>query len=106
MLDSIAIPHRHGRVCLAGWLGGPDPVPDFNPLLQMASGIDFSLFGSFVFGTPQFPLADVPMQQIVNRVEDGTYQAKPAAVFQFDQIREAQELMESNRANGKIIVKL
>jgi NADPH:quinone reductase len=106
LLDSIAIPHRHGRVCLAGWLGGLDPVPDFNPLLQMASGIDFSLFGSFVFGTPQFPLTEVPMQQIVNRVEDGTYQAKPAAVFHFDQIREAQELMESNRANGKIIVKL
>jgi NADPH:quinone reductase len=27
-----------GRSCRAGWLGGLEPIPDFNPLLQMASG--------------------------------------------------------------------
>jgi NADPH:quinone reductase-like Zn-dependent oxidoreductase len=106
LLDSIAIPHRHGRICLAGWLGGLEPVKDFNPLLQMASGIHFSLFGSFVFGTPEFPVSEVPLQEIVDRVAKGVYKAKPAAVFSFDQIREAQGLMESNKVNGKIIVKL
>ena len=106
LLDSIAIPHRHGRVCMAGWLGGLEPVKDFNPLLQMASGIHFSLFGSFVFGTPEFPISEVPLQQIVDRVAKGIYKAKPAAVFSFDEIRKAQQLMESNQANGKIIVKL
>jgi NADPH:quinone reductase len=106
LLDSVAIPHRHGRVCLAGWLGGLEPVKDFNPLLQMASGIHFSLFGSFVFGTPEFPVSEVPLQQIVDRVAKGVYKTKPAAVFPFEEIREAQRLMESNQANGKIIVKL
>jgi NADPH:quinone reductase-like Zn-dependent oxidoreductase len=106
LLDSIAIPHRHGRVCLAGWLGGLEPVKDFNPLLQMSSGIHFSLFGSFVFGTPEFPVSEVPLQEIVDRVAKGIYKAKPAAVFSFNEIREAQRLMESNKANGKIIVKL
>ena len=105
LLDSIAIPHRHGRVCMAGWLGGLEPVSDFNPLLQMASGVHFSLFASFVFGTPEFPVSEVPIQEIVDRVAKGIYKAKPAAVFQFDQIREAQRLMESNNANGKIIIK-
>jgi NADPH2:quinone reductase len=106
LLDSIAIPHRHGSICLAGWLGGLEPVHDFNPLLQMASGIHFSLFGSFVFGTPEFPVSEVPLQAIVDRVAQGIYKAAPAAVFSFDQIREAQQLMESNKAGGKIIVKL
>jgi NADPH:quinone reductase len=106
LLDSIAIPHRHGRVCLAGWLGGLGPIPDFNPLLQMAIGVHFSLFGSFVFGTPEFPISEVPLQEIVDRVEKGQYKAKPAAVFSFDEIREAQRLMESNQATGKIVVKL
>ncbi len=105
LLDSIAIPHRRGRICLAGWLGGLEPIPDFNPLLQMASG-DFSLFGGVVFGTPEFPVSEVPLQEIVDRVEKGVYKAKPAAVFSFDQIREAQRLMESNQATGKIVVKL
>jgi NADPH:quinone reductase len=106
LLDSMAIPHRHGRLCMAGWLGGLEPVKDFNPLLQMAIGIHFSLFASFAFGTPEFPVSEVPLQQIVDRVAKGIYKAKPAAVFLFDEIREAQRLMESNQANGKIIVRL
>jgi NADPH:quinone reductase len=106
LLDSIAIPHRHGRVCLGGWLDGLEPIPDFNPLLQMASGVHFSLFGSFVFGTPEFPVSEVPLQEIVDRVEKGIYKAKPVAVFSFDEIREAQRLMESGQAFGKIVVKL
>jgi NADPH:quinone reductase-like Zn-dependent oxidoreductase len=53
-----------------------------------------------------FPVSEVPLQEIVDRVAKGIYKAKPAAVFSFDEIREAQELMESIKANGKIIVKL
>jgi NADPH:quinone reductase len=26
-------------MCLTGWLGGLDPVNNFNPLLQMPSGV-------------------------------------------------------------------
>src|SRR6201987_2564602 len=37
-LDSLAMLKRGGRSCLAGWLGGVDPVPDFHPLLPMAGG--------------------------------------------------------------------
>src|SRR5215510_3995244 len=106
LLDSIAIPHRHGRICLAGWLGGLEPIPDFNPLLQMASGVHFSLFGSFVFGTPEFPVSEIPLQEIVDRAAKGIYKAKPAVVFSFNDIREAQRLMESNQATGKIVVKV
>ena len=89
---------------MAGWLGGLAPVPDFNPLRQMPRGIHFSLFASFAFGTPEFPISEVPMQEIVNRVAKDSYKAKPAAVFSFDEIREAQRLMESGKVNGKITV--
>ena len=106
LLDSISIPHRHGRVCMAGWLGGLGPVPDFNPLLQMASGIHFSLFASFAIGTSEFPVSEIPLQEIVHQVEKGIYKAKPVAVFPFEKIRDAQELIESNTADGKITVKL
>src|SRR5580700_6593950 len=39
ILDSLAMLRRGGRACLAGWLGGLAPIKDFNPLLQMASGV-------------------------------------------------------------------
>ena len=39
MLDSLRMLRRGGRACLAGWLGGLAPIANFNPLLQMASGV-------------------------------------------------------------------
>src|SRR5439155_2162111 len=61
ILDSLAMLRRGGRACLAGWLGGLAPIKDFNPLLQMSSGVYLTFFGSFVFGAPGFPLSDVPL---------------------------------------------
>jgi len=104
ILDSLAMLRRGGRACLAGWLGGLAPIADFNPLLQMASGVYLTFFGSFVFGTPGFPLSDVPLQSIAHDVATGRYGAKPTRVFRFEDIREAHRVMESNQANGKMVV--
>jgi len=106
ILDSMAMVRRGGRVCLAGFLGGLAPVASFNPLLEMPSSVQFSFFGSFVFGALEFPVSDVPFQEIVDRVAAGRYQAKPARVFRFEEIQDAHRLMESNQANGKIVVSL
>jgi NADPH:quinone reductase-like Zn-dependent oxidoreductase len=106
ILDSLAMLRRGGRACLAGWLGGLAPIADFNPLLQMASGVHLTFFGSFVFGKPGFPLSDVPLQAIAADVEAGRYQAKPTRVFRFEDIREAHGVMESNQARGKMVVVL
>jgi NADPH:quinone reductase len=104
VLDSLAMVRRDGKVCLAGWLGGLAPIPDFNPLLQMPSGVDFTFFGSFVFGTPGFPLSDVPLQNIASDIAAGKYSATPSRIFRFDEIREAHRVMEANGANGKMVV--
>jgi NADPH2:quinone reductase len=65
-----------------------------------------SFFGSFVFGTPDFSVSDIPLQSIVDKVAKGVYKAKPARVFRFDDIREAHDAMESNQANGKMVVRI
>jgi len=104
ILDSLAMLRRGGRACLAGWLGGLAPIKDFNPLLQMASGVYLTFFGSFVFGTPGFPLSDVPLQEIAQQVASGRLKAKPSRVFRFEEIHEAHRVMESNEAGGKMVV--
>jgi NADPH:quinone reductase len=104
VLDSLTMLRRGGRSCLAGWLGGLDPIPDFNPLLQMASGVYLTFFGSFVFGTPGFPLSDVPLQQIAADFAVGRLDVKPVRVFRFEEIREAHRVMEANEAKGKMVV--
>jgi NADPH:quinone reductase len=104
VVGSLTMVRRRGHLCLAGFLGGLDPIPAFMPVMQLPSGVHFSFFGSFVFGAPAFPTSEIPIQTIVDRVEDGTYKAKPARVFRFEEIREAHRLMEAGAANGKIVV--
>src|SRR5262252_2842089 len=104
VLDSLAMLRRGGRSCLAGSLGGLDPIPDFNPLLQMASGVYLTFFGSFVFGTPGFPLSDVPLQQIAADAAAGRLDVKPTRTFRFEEIREAHRVVEANEAGGKMVV--
>lgn len=104
ILNSMCATRPGGRVCMAGFLGGLAPVGDFNPLSQMPSGVQLSFFGSFSFGTSDFPLSKVPMQQIVDFEARGVFRGRPAHVFDFSEIATAHELMEHNEAGGKCVV--
>jgi NADPH:quinone reductase-like Zn-dependent oxidoreductase len=103
LLDSLRMARKGGRVCVAGFLGSIEPVT-YNWLTDMPFGVDLNAFASLLFGTKDFPHSDVPMQRIVDRVADGTYKARPVKIFPFDHIPDAHRLMESNGANGKIVV--
>jgi len=70
----------------------------------MSSGVYLTFFRSFVFGTPGFPLSDVPLQEIAQQVAAGKLKAKPARVFRFDEIHEAHRVMEAGQAGGKMVV--
>jgi NADPH:quinone reductase-like Zn-dependent oxidoreductase len=104
ILDSLNMLRRDGTACLAGWLGGLEPLGDFNPLLRMPSGVNWSFFGSFNFGNPGFPLSDVPLQDIAAQVAAGQLEAAPSRVFSFDEIHEAHRTMEAGGARGKMVV--
>jgi NADPH:quinone reductase-like Zn-dependent oxidoreductase len=106
VLDSLAMLRRGGCVCLVGFLGGGGALT-MEPVFQMPSGTCLSVFASaLVTGTPDFPLSEIPFQAIVDRVADGTYNAKPARVVGFADIQAAHRLMESGEAGGKIVVRL
>lgn len=105
LLDSLRMVRKGGHMCIAGFLAGSEPVA-FNWLMDMPFGVDFNAFASLLFGTKDFPHSAIPMQQIVDRVSGGSYKTKPVKVFPFEQIPDAHRLMESNSANGKIVVVL
>ncbi len=103
--DSLRVVRPRGRVCQLGFLGGLEPVADFNPIADLPSGVQFSFYGSaFVLGTSAFPLTEIPLTQMIGNAENGIYQAKPARVFGFDDIVEAHRVMESGQAGGKMTV--
>jgi len=75
-------------------------------MVDMPPTVNLNFFASYVFGTPAFPLSKIPMQEIIHNAENGKYKIKPAEVFDFTDLPKAHELMESNKANGKIVVRL
>lgn len=103
--DSLQCVAPQGRVCQIGFLGGLDPVVDFNPLADLPSGVALSTFASaFVLGSDGFPLDEVPLQSIVDKAARGEFAARPARVFAFDQVVEAHRAMEAGEAGGKVVV--
>jgi NADPH:quinone reductase len=105
--DSLRCVRARGRVCQIGFLGGLDPVADFNPLADLPSGVQLSTFASaFVLGAAEFPLSEIPLQEIVAKAERGVLAAKPARVFAFEEIADAHRLMDAGRAGGKLVVEV
>jgi NADPH:quinone reductase-like Zn-dependent oxidoreductase len=102
--DSVQAVAARGRVCQAGFLGGLGPVADFLPAFDLPSGVQFSFFGSFEVGSPAYPISEIPFAEIVANVEAGSYQAKPARVFGFEEIAQAHRVMEAGQAGGKLVV--
>ncbi|HEY2618058.1 MAG TPA: zinc-binding dehydrogenase [Acetobacteraceae bacterium] len=106
ILDSLAMLRRGGRACLVGFLGGGGPLA-MEPVFAMPSGTHLSVLATaLATGTQEFPLSEIPFREILNRVAQGIYQAKPARVFRFEEIQDAHRLMESNQAGGKIVVRV
>ncbi|MCU7959346.1 MAG: zinc-binding dehydrogenase [gamma proteobacterium symbiont of Bathyaustriella thionipta] len=104
LLDSLKMVRKNGYVCNAGFLGGAEPF-SFNPLQDMPSSVHLNFFASFMLGTENFPLSQIPMQQFMENAENGIYKCNPVRVFDFTDIAAAHSLMESNQARGKIVIK-
>ncbi|KAK5053730.1 hypothetical protein LTR84_001691 [Exophiala bonariae] len=104
LLDSIRVTRAGGRMLQAGWLGGLAPLKDFNPMIEMDSGVHFSLFHSKNLGGGEFPMSGIPLQKIVEQIEEGAWNAKPTHVFDARDIVEAHTLLESHDAGGKIVI--
>ncbi len=103
--DSLRTVRARGRVCQIGFLGGFAPVPDFDPIADLPTGVQLSFFASaFVLGSPDYPLGDIPFADFIAKTERGELHARPARTFAFGEIVDAHRLMETGRAGGKMVV--
>jgi NADPH:quinone reductase-like Zn-dependent oxidoreductase len=104
--DSLKMLKKGGRAVMAGFLGGHHPAP-LDVISSLQTGVDLTFFGrAFVLGNKDYPFSSIPLQELVRNAEKGLYPTKPIKVFNFEQIPDAHRLMESNEANGKIVVQV
>ncbi|MEM9955205.1 MAG: zinc-binding alcohol dehydrogenase family protein [Chloroflexota bacterium] len=101
LLDSMEATAHKGIVCVTGILGGEWSMRDFEPIRQIPSNVRLTAYNS---GAIKVGAATDALQAFVVEVERGIYTLPIDKVFTFDQIVEAHHYMESNQANGKLVV--
>ncbi len=98
IMDSLAACGRRGNVGIVGFLGYEW---DYNWFPWMPSTVRLTMYNS---ETLTGAWATPVLQEIVRRVEQGRYGANIFRTFGFDALHDAHRLMESNKANGKLVV--
>ena len=99
LLDSLQATRRGGIVCMTGILGGQWTLSDFHPMGDVPTGVKLTSYSG-----EASDISAEQLQRYVSLVESGELTVKTGPRFNFDQLREAHELMDSNLANGKIVI--
>ncbi len=99
LLDSLLCARPGGVVCMTGILGGEWELGAFRPMEQIPTGVRLT---SYSGGASDITPSD--LQRYVSAVERGELTFRTGPVWSFDELPRAHEAMDSNRANGKMVV--
>ena len=97
-LKSIAL---KGMVCMTGILGNEWSMKSFTPMGDIPS-----LGRLTVYMGESKNLSKELLQEFIDEVEKGTIKLAIDKVFSLDEVSQAHQYMEDNKAKGKIVVKI
>lgn len=95
--ESMSLVKLHGIVCVTGILGKKATIDNFYPIKDIPSGIYLT---GFVSNSPSQHVIDEMFEQIVQK----DLHPLIARTFWLEEIAKAHQLMESNEANGKVVI--
>ncbi len=99
--DSLRCLRPGGTACMTGMLSEQWSISEFAPMEFIPPTVKLTVYDS---GAVRSPVA--AFRDFISQVEAGRIKLSVGRVFSLDDIVEAHQLMESNRANGKIVVVL
>ena len=97
--DSLRCAGRGGIVCMTGILGGKWTMENFKPMDDIPTGVKLTSYSG-----EANDLRIEQLQEYVSLVEEGNLAVETGPVFEFEELIQAHELMDANRAGGKIVV--
>ncbi|SDX36386.1 zinc-binding dehydrogenase [Lysobacter enzymogenes] len=104
--DTVRSVRPFGAVAVIGLLGGPPVLEQFHLMQDLPGAVAVSFFPSGLLGTPALPLRDSPLPWIAAEVAAGRMPSLRAQTFEFEQVRRAHSLMDSDSALGKLVVRI
>ncbi|KAI9693014.1 MAG: hypothetical protein M1822_005009 [Bathelium mastoideum] len=99
LLDSLKCPKPRGIVCMTGIVGNKWTIDNFDPILDIPTSVYFTFYGG---GPNEF--METPLAKFAEEAEAGRMNIEVGRVLRIGDIVKAHELMESNQANGKIVI--
>ncbi len=73
---------------------------------MQTGAVRLNFFPSGLLGTPALPLVESPLPWIAGEVAAGRMPSLRSSTFDFDDVRRAHSLIESDRALGKFVVRV
>lgn len=104
--DSIKAVRPFGGVSVIGLLGGPPLLEQFQLMQDLPGAVRLNFFGSGLLGTSALPLEESPLPWIAAETAAGRMHSLRSSTFDFDDVRRAHSLIESDRALGKFVVRV
>jgi NADPH:quinone reductase len=104
--DTLKAVRPYGSVVVIGLLGGPPVIENLNLMGDLPNAASLSFFGSGMLGTPGLPLTDAPLARIAERIAAGSTPSLKVRTFDLDDVRRAHSLIESDKALGKLVVRV
>jgi NADPH:quinone reductase len=106
VLDSLKAVRPWGEVCVVGLLGGAPVLSNFGLMSDLPNTVKLSFFSSGLLGSEYLPFKDSPLNDLANKVHQGSIPSLLTKTFEIDQIQTAHQLLESNNSLGKIVITL
>jgi NADPH:quinone reductase-like Zn-dependent oxidoreductase len=97
--DSLLCVKPGGSVCMTGMVGNKWSLENFSPMASIPTAVNLTCYS----GGPEDFIA-TPLSELVKQIKEGTMKIQIGKVFKLDDIVEAHQTMEENRAGGKIVV--
>lgn len=99
--DSLKCIAFKGTVCMTGILGNTWSMDEFTPMGDIPSQGKLTVYMGEAAN-----LDHALLQEFINAIASGSIKLNIDKVFNLDQIVEAHQYMESNRAMGKIVIEI
>jgi NADPH2:quinone reductase len=102
--DSLKALKPFGTAVVIGLLGGAPVLESLHLMNDLPAATRLAFFPSGLFGTAALPASDAPLKWIAGQVANGAMPSLRVQTFDFDAVRRAHSLIESDRAIGKLVV--
>lgn len=104
VLDTVKTLNPFGTAVVVGLLSGKPELEKLDLASDLPNAVRLAFFSSAMLGSAALPLADAPLRWIAERQARGATASLRVQTFDFDDVPRAHRVMESNTAQGKLVV--